>query len=394
VNGARADDDGSLGTADLEKMAQQGLAAAVTSSGKTVFALDDSFVVSDGGGPKAAEVAAALRTAASKAGARLIKHADDTAQPMLRVRLSALAVATAKETEVDFGLYIEVEAATRSVLTAGVTTLHKKGPGGKVAGHHTAATLDGLAARFATFYFEKPATQTVTIVGKADSNSVAQQCLIERITARLVSGRAGVVAAARGAVDVDRPKNTRLLGAQLALLVQLWLEQDLVLIQGSDIARRASAERFPYWDPKNGVGSGVAAAVAHMKKLGRSAEWQFRNDGYRIKRGGAKGKVWVLEARIEVGGGDDFKNEVTAAVRNELVGKEAPHWIFEAHDTGTSTDAAILAEAKNAGIDVLLVPILKPGAKAGRKLAVLELRTVEDGKTAVTEEATYVDESK
>src|SRR5207302_39297 len=152
----------------------------------------------------------------------------------------------------------------------------------------------------------------------------------ERIIQRLIAGKAQVVAASRGSVDVERPKTVRLLGAQFGLLVQLSNESDVLYLNCSDLVRKVTAEGFPYCDPKTGVAGGAAAAVNQMKKLARSSEYQWRNDGYRFKGANAKGKVWVLEAKVETGGGDTLKNQLTEAVRAELVGKEMAHWIFEA----------------------------------------------------------------
>src|SRR5581483_8323973 len=163
VAAARSED--AIGEADLATLAEKALAAAVTSTGKSTFALDDSGVQAEGGGAKAEAVTAALRAASGKAGVKLVKHAENLEAPMLRVRFSTLVVSNAKESSVDHGLYIELEAATRAVIHANVTNYHKPGPGGRTAGHHSARTLDALADRFVSKWAEKPDPSRMTIVG-------------------------------------------------------------------------------------------------------------------------------------------------------------------------------------------------------------------------------------
>src|SRR5258708_15123920 len=101
---ARSEDEGPIAKADLEALAERALAAAVTSSGKSTYALEDAAVQSEGG-VKADAVVAALRAGAGKPGVKLVKHSENLEVPMLRVRLSALVVSTAKEATTDFGLY-------------------------------------------------------------------------------------------------------------------------------------------------------------------------------------------------------------------------------------------------------------------------------------------------
>ncbi|MEZ0227084.1 MAG: hypothetical protein ACAI25_00545 [Planctomycetota bacterium] len=368
---ARSEDEvPTISEPELKALAERALAAAVTSSGKSTFALDDA-AVSAQGGAKVEQVVAALRASAGKA--KLIKHTENLDAPMIRARFSTLSISNAKESMVDHGLYLELEGSNRALLHANVTNLRKSGPGGKVAGHHTATTLDNLADLFVSEKWLKdppPSTyERVTIVGKASTNSTAQQSLVERVIQRLVAAKAQVIAARVGAVDVERPKNVRLLGAQMGILVALANEADETWIEGSDLAKGGTVYRFHY--PFNAAGAGAGIAVKHMKTLARSVEFEFRNDNYRIKPAGPKGKVWILEAKVDAGG-DALKNQLTVAARSELVGKEAPHWLHEAKD-----GAVTIADAKAAGIDVLVTPILRPG-KGNKKQVALELRTVAD----------------
>ncbi len=382
---ARSEDEApKIEDADLKLLAEKALAAAVTSSGKSTFALDDAFVSVEGGG-KAEKVVAALRAAAGKA--KLVKHAENLDAPMIHARLSTLVVVTTKETTTDHGLYIELEASNRSLIHANVTNLRRVGPAGKVAGHHSATTLDMLADTFVAEKWLKdpppPSLERVTVVGKASTNSIAQQSLVERVIQRLVAAKAQVIAARVGSVDVERPKTARLLGAQMGLLVALATESDEVWLEGSDLAKGGTVYRFHY--PFNAASAGAGIAVKHMKTLARSVEFEFRNDNYRVNPAGSKGKVWVLEAKID-SGGEALKNQLTAAVRAELVGREMPRWLFEAKD-GEVT----VAEAKAAGIDILITPQLKPG-KGNKKQVIVELRSTADDNVFAAPTHSYTEE--
>lgn len=366
---ARSEDDTAIPDADLKALTERALAAAVTSSGKSTFALDDAAVQSEGG-TKADKVIAALRAAAGKA--KIIKHSDNLDAPMLHARFSTLVVSTSKESSIDHGLYLELEASNRSLIHANVTNLHKTGAGAKVAGHHTSQTLDSLADGFIAKWFKDPLPSNLTVVGKATTNSIAQQSLVERIIQRLIAGKAQVIAARVGAVDVERPKNVRLLGAQIGLLVALSNEADQLFVDGSNLVKGGTAYKYRFPDMSAGAGAGTAAL--HMKKLASHIEYMLRNDGYRVKPAGAKGKVWVLEARVEqgAGGADSLKNQLTTSARAPLVGHEMATWIIEAHDGETQ-----LSDAKAAGIDVVIQPIFR-AAKNNRKEVIIEVRTVAD----------------
>lgn len=362
-----ADDATALSEAELKGLAERALTAAVTSSGKTTFALEDSSVQSEGAA-KSEDVATALRAGAAKAGAKIVKHSEHLDALMLHARLSRLIAATSRDTIVDHGLYIELEAPNRQILHANVTNVHKTGPGGRTSGHHTAETLDGFADRFLAKWQKEPLDRQVTFVGRAQSNSIAQQCLVERINERLVGAKATVVASRTGSVDVERPKDVKALGTQVGLIVTLSDTTDVLFIDGTDLSNRAVVMR--YRDPPPG-GAGNASPVIRMEKLAKTAEYQFRNGGYRVKTAGPKGKAWVLEARIEAGHPESLRQQLTSAVRNVL-NTESPRWIFEAHDGETTS-----AEAKKAGIDLLVTPIFRT-AKNGMKEVQLEIRTTAD----------------
>src|SRR5262249_2498583 len=97
-----ADDATTAPTSDeLDGLCKKALAAAVASTTKTTYALDDGGARCDGGQVKPEELAQALRAAAEKTNVKLIKHEANLEAPMLRAHLCSLSLVTARDAQVD-----------------------------------------------------------------------------------------------------------------------------------------------------------------------------------------------------------------------------------------------------------------------------------------------------
>ncbi len=368
---------------ELEALCKRALAAAVASTTKTTYALDEGGARTDGGLVKAEDLAQALRAASEKSGVKLVKHEVSLEAPMLRAHLSSLVLVTAKDTEVDHSLYLELEAPNRQLVHAGVTNLHKSAAGGaKPQGHHTAAGLDFLADDFVAKCFVKTPPENVTLVGRAQTNSIAQQSLLERMTQRVVtSGRGAVIAPKTGAVDVMRPKNVRLLGPDVGILVTLDPGADILYVDGNRIAGNVLLYHYKFPPSPNGKPN----PIVRMKKLADDVANAFHNDGYRVKLSGPKAKVWILDLVADPGVPADLAAKLTAAIRSSFVGHDAEHWSYEAHE-GVTT----LASARDHGADVIVTPFMHVKGSA-RELA-LEVRTTAEEKVLALEKNGWTEE--
>ncbi len=368
---------------ELEALCKRALAAAVASTTKTTYALDEGAARADGGLVKAEDLAQALRAASEKSGVKLVKHEVSLEAFMLRAHLSSLVLVTAKDTEVDHSLYLELEAPNRQLVHAGVTNLHKSGAGGaKPQGHHTAAGLDFLAEDFVAKCFVKTPPENVTLVGRAQTNSIAQQSLLERMTQRVVtSGRGAVIAPKTGAVDVMRPKNVRLLGPDVGILVTLDPGADILYVDGNRIAGNVLLYHYKYPPSPHGIPS----PIVRMKKLAEQIEYVFRNDGYRVSITGPKAKVWILDVTAGPGVPGDLASKLSAAVRSTFLGRDCQHFAYEAQD-GPVT----LASARDHGADVVVTPSMH--LKGNTREVAIEVRTTAEEKVLDSKKNDWTEE--
>jgi hypothetical protein len=356
---------------ELETLCKKALTAAVASTTKTTYALDEGTPRADGGIVKPEDLEKALRNAAERSGVKLQKHEVNLETPMLRAHLTSLVVVTAKDTQVDHSLYLELEAPNRQLVHAGVTNLKKSGPGGaKSQGHHTATGLDFLADDFIAKCFAKAPPENVTLVGRAQTNSLAQQSLLERLTQRIVTaGRGAVIAPKTGAMDVMRPKNVRLLGPDVGVLVTLDPGADILYVDGNRIAGNVLLYHYKYPASPHGVPS----PIVRMKKLAEQIEYVFRNDGYRVTITGPKAKVWIVDVKADPGVPADLVSKLSAAVRSTFVGRDCQHFAYEAQD-----GSATLASARDHGADVIVTPFVH--IKGNTHEVAIEVRTTAEEK--------------
>jgi len=377
---ARADDPPApLAGDELGGLVERALAAAVTSCGKS-FALEDTDARAEGAKP--VELAAALRAAAEKAGVRLIAHESNLDVPMLRAHLSTLVAVTAKETERDDSLYLEVEAPDRTLLHANVTNVHRSAPGGPPSGRHTSLALDGFADYFTARWFAKGPPVLLSVVGLAATSSIPQRSLVERIIQRLLAGKATVVAEKIGPIDVLRPKNVRLSVPQARLT--LWLDSlaDESEIDVHDLPSQALKLHLKYPPTPNGVPD----PRVRMKRLGESIADMFNNDGYRVKRTSAeKGKVWMLEVQADPGTPDALRSALDASVRSGLSGRKLAHWTFEPRE-----GRATLADARAANVDVIVTPFYRTKGPGKREVQI-EVRSTADDKVLDAPSSAWVE---
>ncbi len=373
---ARAEDAPGKVPADaLRGLADRALAAAVASSGLATFALDDRSVEAGAGGPGPADavrsedavrpedVVAALHASSR---ARLVKLSSDPGLPRLHARFASLGPVPGKESPVEHELYLELEAPDRTLLHAKVTPLREEAPGGE------SARLGRLAAAFAARWLEKPAPVPITVVGAPGASGPEATALVERIIERLVGAKLVLVAPRTGAGDEERPRGVTLVAPRVVMAVSLAPGAGSVEIDGTD--RAQGVVLFRYHDPPQ---ASPSSAGLRMRKLAEAVDWRLRNGGFEGEPRGPRGKAWVVEATIDAGvepgrGTTEgaARAELTLAARAALVGPERDRWTVEGKD-----GAATVAEAKRAGVDIIIAPSLRV-AKDGKRWLALEVRSV------------------